>query len=384
MQRGQPRTHPSPTRRSTARVVEGPAQVPPSCPCPPPLAGQAQPGGAQARQKRQRRITRGGKAASRAASPPPAPPTAGNNGAAAAAAAEPALAAQQHAEAPNLDAWRDYFFPQQPALWAFALSFMPAQTMATMQRLHPSVVFPEHYPDRLPPGLGLELVPGAGPLPQLRPAVAAQPAPAAAAVAQQQQRQGQQQQGQQGHQQDQGPSCAAAASDAPLSEAPSSSSQLSDSLLSESSGGTLCMCAECCGGYGISGGFSGGCDAYCSSTGCYCSDGYCSTSPDDRMQPGKRIMWRGAIEHSGGCCCCTGRVLWVLWGAALQGFFGAELHGEQPHLGARAFMLLAPQNHGSGLGWPAPQHPSCGRHPTCCALPSPLLQTLCGATSSRC
>ncbi|PRW56089.1 hypothetical protein C2E21_5072 [Chlorella sorokiniana] len=243
--------------------------------------GQAQPAGAQARQKRQRRITRGGKPARRAASPPPAPPTAGNNGApaaaAAAAAAEagPAPAAQD-AEDPNLDAWRDYFFPQQPALWAFALSFMPAETMATMQRMHPSAVFPEHYPDRLPPGLGLEMVPGAGPLPQLRPAAAAGPEAAAADAAPQQQQQQQ-------HSQQQQPAPPRAAAGAAAGAAAAPYRQLPP---------------ECCGGYGISGGYSGGCDAY-SSTGCYCSgDGYCSTSPDDRMQPGKHIMWRGAIEHA--------------------------------------------------------------------------------------
>lgn len=306
-----PAPHPRPTRRSTAllRRPPGPAPLQPSRPSRPPHAGQAQPSGAQARQKWQRRITRGGKAARRAASQPPAPPTAGNNGAAAAAAAaEPAPAgAQQDAEAPNLDAWRDYLFPQQPALWAFALSFMPPPTLATMKALHPSVVFPAHYPDRLPPGLGLDLVPGAGPLPQLRPA--AQPAAGAAAAAaaagaapqQQQQHAGPSWAGG-GAAADASADVAAAASYSqlppgePFSEQPSSSS-----LVSDSSGGSLCMCEECCGGRSLSSGHSSGWGGYCSSGGCYTSgDGYCSTSPDDRMQPGKRIMWRGAIAHAGG------------------------------------------------------------------------------------
>lgn len=105
--------------------------------------------------------------------PPPLNNAGGRSGL---AALPPAASISAQAEAESLEtAWVDYLCAGHPAVWAFLVPTLPAYLVDLMQRHHPAAAFPSHYPHSLPPNV-----------PQLRalePPPAAQAAPAAAAVA---------------------------------------------------------------------------------------------------------------------------------------------------------------------------------------------------------
>ncbi|KAL4442945.1 hypothetical protein ABPG77_008436 [Micractinium sp. CCAP 211/92] len=129
------------------------------------------------RQKRQRRITAGGKAAGAVLQAPPKPPPLNNAGGRSGPAALPlAASTSAQAEAESLEtAWVDYLCAGQPAVWAFLMPTLPAYLVDLVQRHHPAAVFPSHYPHSLPPNVPQ--------LQALEPPPATQAAPAAAAVA---------------------------------------------------------------------------------------------------------------------------------------------------------------------------------------------------------
>lgn len=224
----------------------------------------------QKRQKRQRRMTAGGKAAAQ----PPALP--------AAAAPEPSAADNSGEAAGQVaDAWQRWLCPDNPAIFAFVLQSMPAHIVTTMRSVDPAAMFPEHFPDRLPtpvmdawsslwrqPAAAQPAQPGAA-QPVVQPAAAqpaaAQPLLQPAALPPQQEQ-------------------PAAAGDADAGSAASD-----DGSEEDDEGLPSCHSSNPC--YGCS----------------WCYDNvalplyscYSGSSDSERVQPGKRITWRGAIAQAG-------------------------------------------------------------------------------------